>query len=235
VKLSNLVGQGGLWYGFGRMIMKLSVARFVSKTARVPNLYCRLDDAPGNEISNILVKVCLASTNFLQVTRTLSNCLQTFRARLTEVIDQAQHFASINASGGGTGQSDGTLAFREGLDGTERECRSFSRINLLLDQFPFLVQCSLWRRRVHEGRSSGMRRVTEGVGSWAMYSVCWVLASSTIPFLVSYSCHHYSPRSLSFILLLLTPRSGLALMSSPVQLSHKPMRYQYRWASKQAS
>ncbi|KAI0787106.1 hypothetical protein BC629DRAFT_1714841 [Irpex lacteus] len=72
VKLSNLVGQGGLWYGLGRMIMKL------------------LDDAPGNEVSNILVK--------------------TFRARLPEVIDQAQHFASINAAGGGAG-----------LDGTERE------------------------------------------------------------------------------------------------------------------
>ncbi|EKM59618.1 uncharacterized protein PHACADRAFT_250229 [Phanerochaete carnosa HHB-10118-sp] len=83
VKLSNLVGQGGLWYGFGRMIMKL------------------LDDVPANEISNILVK--------------------TFRARLPEVIDQAQHFASINVSGGGAGASDGTLAFREGLDGTERE------------------------------------------------------------------------------------------------------------------
>ncbi|KAI0698906.1 GINS complex, Psf3 component [Cytidiella melzeri] len=83
VKLSNLVGQGGLWYGLGRMIMRL------------------LDDAPANELSGILVK--------------------TFRARLPEVIDQAQHFASINVSGGGAGSSDGTLAFREGLDGTERE------------------------------------------------------------------------------------------------------------------
>ncbi|KAI0092587.1 GINS complex Psf3 component [Irpex rosettiformis] len=73
VKLSNLVGQGGL---------------------------C-LDDVPASEVSNILVK--------------------TFRARLPEVIDQAQHFASINAAGGGAGASDGTLTFREGLDGTERE------------------------------------------------------------------------------------------------------------------
>ncbi|GJE84725.1 GINS complex, Psf3 component [Phanerochaete sordida] len=92
VKLSNLVGQGGLWYGLGRMIMKI------------------LDDAPANEISNILVKV-----------RFPLRICNTFRARLPEVIDQAQHFASINSSGGGAGASDGTLAFREGLDGTERE------------------------------------------------------------------------------------------------------------------
>ncbi|KIP09880.1 hypothetical protein PHLGIDRAFT_126021 [Phlebiopsis gigantea 11061_1 CR5-6] len=89
VKLSNLVGQGGLWYGFGRMIMKL------------------LDDVPGNEISNILVK--------------------TFRARLPEVIDQAQHFASITTSGRSTGGGDGTQAFREGLDGTERELFSLAQ------------------------------------------------------------------------------------------------------------
>ena len=39
-----------------------------------------------------------------------------------EVIDQAQHFAALGPSGG-TGSSGNTAqTFREGLDGTEREC-----------------------------------------------------------------------------------------------------------------
>lgn len=46
---------------------------------------------------------------------------QTFRARLTEVVDQAQHFASIGGSSGGGNSVDQGMAFREGLDGTERE------------------------------------------------------------------------------------------------------------------
>ncbi|KAF9821021.1 hypothetical protein IEO21_00998 [Rhodonia placenta] len=91
VRLSSLVGQGGLWYGFGRMIMRL------------------LNDAPAQEISDILVKA--------------------FRARLPEIIDQAQHFASVHAAaasgsgggGNGLGSDEATMAFREGLDGTERE------------------------------------------------------------------------------------------------------------------
>ncbi|KZT13133.1 GINS complex Psf3 component [Laetiporus sulphureus 93-53] len=91
VRLSALVGQGGLWYGFGRMIVRL------------------MNDLQAQEISDLLVK--------------------TFRARLTQVIDQAQHFASIHAaaaSGTGGGISalasdEATMSFREGLDGTERE------------------------------------------------------------------------------------------------------------------
>ncbi|PCH41607.1 GINS complex Psf3 component [Wolfiporia cocos MD-104 SS10] len=89
VRLSNLVGQGGLWYGFGRMIMRL------------------LNDAPAREISDVLIK--------------------TFRARLPEVIDQAQHFAAVHAASGPGGggaalaSDETTMAFREGLDGTERE------------------------------------------------------------------------------------------------------------------
>ncbi|KZT74544.1 GINS complex, Psf3 component [Daedalea quercina L-15889] len=91
VRLSSLVGQGGLWYGFGIMIMRL------------------LSDVPAHELSDVLTK--------------------TFRSRLPEVIDQAHHFASIHGaaasasgSGGGTITSDeATMAFREGLDGTERE------------------------------------------------------------------------------------------------------------------
>ncbi|KAH9853852.1 GINS complex Psf3 component [Lenzites betulinus] len=83
VRLSALVGQGGLWYGFGRMIMRL------------------LNDVPAEELSGVLTK--------------------TFRARLPEVIDQAQHFASLQP-GAGTSRGDaGAAAFREGMDGSERE------------------------------------------------------------------------------------------------------------------
>jgi len=46
---------------------------------------------------------------------------QTFRGRLIEVIDQAQHFAALGPSGGGGPTGDSAQAFREGLDGTERE------------------------------------------------------------------------------------------------------------------
>ncbi|KAI0751281.1 GINS complex Psf3 component [Daedaleopsis nitida] len=82
VRLSALVGQGGLWYGFGRMIMRL------------------LNNIPAEELSKILT--------------------ETFRARLPEVVDQAQHFASLHGTAGSGG--DATIAaFREGMDGTERE------------------------------------------------------------------------------------------------------------------
>lgn len=48
---------------------------------------------------------------------------QTFRNRLVEVIDQAQHFAALGpALAGAGGQSgDAALMFREGLEVTERE------------------------------------------------------------------------------------------------------------------
>ncbi|KAK7696620.1 hypothetical protein QCA50_001278 [Cerrena zonata] len=80
VKLCNLVGQGGVWYAFGVMIMRL------------------LNDDPANDMSDVLVK--------------------TFRSRLPEVVDQAQHFASITTSTAGSGSADPSGAFREGLDGT---------------------------------------------------------------------------------------------------------------------
>jgi len=83
VRLSSLVGAGGLWYGFGKMIMDI------------------LDDAQAKEISDVLTK--------------------TFRGRLVEVIDQAQHFAALGPSGGGGTTGDSAQAFREGLDGIERE------------------------------------------------------------------------------------------------------------------
>jgi hypothetical protein len=46
---------------------------------------------------------------------------QAFRGRLVEVIDQAQHFAALGPVGGGGSTGDSAQAFREGLDGTERE------------------------------------------------------------------------------------------------------------------
>ncbi|KIJ70263.1 hypothetical protein HYDPIDRAFT_104950 [Hydnomerulius pinastri MD-312] len=83
VKLSALVGAGGLWYGFGKMIMDI------------------LSDEQANGMSELLT--------------------QTFRGRLTEVIDQAQHFAALGPAGGGGPAGDAAQSFREGLDGTERQ------------------------------------------------------------------------------------------------------------------
>ncbi|KAJ7591216.1 hypothetical protein C8J56DRAFT_1163225 [Mycena floridula] len=84
VRLSNLVGAGGLWYGFGKTITSM------------------LDDEQANEISNVLIK--------------------TFKDRLVDVVDQAQHFAALGPVGGGGGATGDTAqAFREGLDSTERE------------------------------------------------------------------------------------------------------------------
>ncbi|KAH7887901.1 hypothetical protein F5I97DRAFT_1804471 [Phlebopus sp. FC_14] len=83
VKLSALVGPGGLWYCFGKMIMDI------------------LSDEQANGMSEVLT--------------------QTFRGRLTEVIDQAQHFAALGPAGGGGVAGDAAQSFREGLDGTERQ------------------------------------------------------------------------------------------------------------------
>jgi GINS complex subunit 3 len=46
---------------------------------------------------------------------------KTFRARLVEVIDQAQHFGALGPVGAGGSSGDSAQAFREGLDATERE------------------------------------------------------------------------------------------------------------------
>jgi len=83
VKLSSLVGAGGLWYGFGKMIADI------------------LSEEQSLELETVLT--------------------QTFRGRLTEVIDQAQHFAALGPAGGGGVSGDATQSFREGLDVTERE------------------------------------------------------------------------------------------------------------------
>ncbi|KIY49560.1 hypothetical protein FISHEDRAFT_65496 [Fistulina hepatica ATCC 64428] len=62
-----------------------------------------LTDEQGNEMSEMLTL--------------------TFRRRLQEVVDQAQHFATLGPAGGGGGGPSGhpQQAFREGLDGLERE------------------------------------------------------------------------------------------------------------------
>jgi hypothetical protein len=53
-----------------------------------------------------------------------TSLLQTFRNRLVEVIDQAQHFAALGPAGGGGQSGDTALTFREGLEVTERERES---------------------------------------------------------------------------------------------------------------
>jgi hypothetical protein len=58
---------------------------------------------------------------------------QTFRNRLVEVIDQAQHFAALGPAGGGGQSGDTALTFREGLEVTEREREFF----FILSSFPF--------------------------------------------------------------------------------------------------
>ncbi|KAG6886927.1 hypothetical protein C0992_001611 [Termitomyces sp. T32_za158] len=83
VRLTGLVGAGGLWYGFGKTISDI------------------LAEEQANEFSEMLTK--------------------TFRARLIEVIDQAQHFAALGPVGSGGSSGDTAQLFREGLDATERE------------------------------------------------------------------------------------------------------------------
>ncbi|KAI9435902.1 GINS complex, Psf3 component [Lactarius psammicola] len=100
VRLSALVGAGGHWYGFGKIIMRL------------------LDDTQANEMSDLLTK---ARFDLGLSTR------ETFRNRLAEVIDQAQHFAALGPAGGGGQSGDSALAFREGLEVTERELFSLAQ------------------------------------------------------------------------------------------------------------
>lgn len=103
----------------------------------------RLNDEPAEELSKVLTEVrlsyhksiCSPSTDLLPISISIFplpfisvfasfRVLQTFRARLPEIIDQAQHFASLQAStGAGSRGGDASVAsFREGMDGTEREC-----------------------------------------------------------------------------------------------------------------
>ncbi|KLO18081.1 GINS complex, Psf3 component [Schizopora paradoxa] len=83
VKLSSLVGSGGLWYGFGRMIVHV------------------IEEPYAKDLTNVLVK--------------------TFKDRLVDIMDQAQHFGALGNHAGGGGDGQKGEDFREGLDGTERE------------------------------------------------------------------------------------------------------------------
>ena len=56
VRLSALVGAGGLWYGFGKIIMRLSVPTRPIATVTGLKLSCSLDDVPANEMSELLTK-----------------------------------------------------------------------------------------------------------------------------------------------------------------------------------
>jgi len=121
VRLSNLVGQGGLWYGFGKTIMDMYVTYKHSGALGVFNSSSlSLSDEQANEMSEMLSKVRPISPNgglFILMERR-----QAFRERLLEVIDQAQHFAALGQTGPGGSSADTAQSFREGLDTTEREC-----------------------------------------------------------------------------------------------------------------
>ena len=58
VKLAGLVGAGGLWYGFGRMLLELYVnnLRLHSKWT-TDQKFLRLDDEHGNLMSALLARV----------------------------------------------------------------------------------------------------------------------------------------------------------------------------------
>lgn len=96
--------------------------------------------------------------------------MQTFRNRLVEVIDQAQHFAALGPAGGGGQSADAALTFREGLEVTERE-----RESRPICPFPFFLspagdtETALREkylclcRRVQRGLSSGTNlRIDQG-------------------------------------------------------------------------
>lgn len=87
---------------------------------------------------------------------------QTFRGRLTEVIDQAQHFAALGPAGGGGPSGDATQSFREGLDVTERE----REVELVNSHHAALMysQYSYWHKKAPDEQSVGMKAVTKHAG-----------------------------------------------------------------------
>lgn len=111
-------------------------------------------------------------------------CPQTFRGRLIEVIDQAQHFAALGTGGGGS-TGDSAQAFREGLDGTEREreletcflCHIITDATLASNG----LQCSAWPRKVRSGQSVGMMRATKDGGDRVEERRLRTIVSSCFP------------------------------------------------------
>jgi hypothetical protein len=77
-----------------------------------------LRDPQATELSEVLTTV--SASTLSPTPKSESFLAQTFRNRLVEVIDQAQHFAALGPAGGGS-SGDAASAFREGLDGTERK------------------------------------------------------------------------------------------------------------------
>lgn len=58
--------------------------------------------------------------------------MQTFKNRVVDVMDQAQHFGGSGAVSSSSGEEG--HEFREGLDATERECkRTFDTASTIVD------------------------------------------------------------------------------------------------------
>lgn len=81
---------------------------------------------------------------------------QTFRNRLAEVIDQAQHFAALGPAGGGGQSGDSALAFREGLEVTERECESQVTVDPTAAYISGFEKCFHSRKKAQRRPNSGM-------------------------------------------------------------------------------
>jgi hypothetical protein len=77
----------------------------------------RLDEERANDMAELFITVfyCILPQNHAHTSH------QTFRERLTDIIDQAQHFAALEQGGSSSAHDDAAASFREGLDGTERE------------------------------------------------------------------------------------------------------------------
>lgn len=134
-----------IWPAYHERVSLLPVDYFLLLSFR------RLDDdSPDTqELSKLLSTVCLKKVPFIFWLLTKSVFTQTFKARLPSVIDQAQHFASINAASGGGG-TDASMTFREGLDGTERECGYRPFIYDVYSHHECSVQFGTGKYKTHE-------------------------------------------------------------------------------------
>lgn len=92
---------------------------------------------------------------------------QTFRGRLTEVIDQAQHFAALGPAGGGGTSGDVTQSFREGLDGTEREreVEVFNPHHIAL----MCSQYSCWHKKAPDEQNVGTKTTIKRADEWVVF------------------------------------------------------------------
>ncbi|KAF8826557.1 hypothetical protein HHX47_DHR5000098 [Lentinula edodes] len=92
---------------------------------------------------------------------------QTFKGRLVDVIDQAQHFAALGPveGGGGGGIDSAPQMFREGLDTTERERtyqehvpnKRYSSLSLV---FVLAQESARRMKKWYEESSGGTKRVS---------------------------------------------------------------------------